>query len=418
MLSVAEARQVMLDTLGPRPAEMLAFTDTLTRVLAQDVVAETPVPPFAQSAMDGFAVRSQDTLRATGESPARLNVLGTLGAGHLASWTVRPGTAVRIMTGAPIPDGADAVVKREDTESTAGSVSLFHALSPRDHIVPAGRDIPVGTTLLRSGDVVTPWALGLFAASGITQVSVYRRPRVGILALGDELVPPHQPPAPGQIRVSNLYAVTAGVSKYGGIACNLGIAGDRLQAIEDALKRAGDVDLMVTLGGSQRGDFDLVDDLLGGAGNEMIFREVAGNYVRSMLFGRFGRIPLCGLPGAPIASMVAFEAFVRGAIWRLAGRRDLEPVRLQATLAESLPPAGGRTHFQPVHVEVTPEGMKATPLRVSKVPHLPPITLANGLICRGPESPPCRAGESVWVEVIEPPMPVEKGVGLEPRAPA
>jgi molybdopterin molybdotransferase len=402
MLSVVEARRTILDALRPLPPEVLPYTDTLARVLAQDVIAETPVPPFAQSAMDGFAVRAADTLGAAPDAPVTLEFLGTLGAGHLASWTITPGTAVRIMTGAPIPDGADAVIKREDTECTAQSVSLFNPARPHDHVIPSGRDIPVGTTLLRCGDVVTPWAIGIFASLGITQVSLRQRPRVGILALGDELVPPHRPLAPGQIRVSNLYAITASVTKYGGLARNLGIAGDRLEAIEGALRQAGEVDLLLTLGGSQRGDFDLVDDLLSGARGQMIFREIAANYVRSMIFGRFGRIPLCGLPGGPIASMVAFEVFVRAAIWKLAGRRSLEPVSLNATLADPLPPTGGRTHFQPVWVELRPQGSVATPLHVQKAPALPPITLANGLICRPPESPACQRGEQVWVEMIEP----------------
>jgi len=400
--SVVEARQIILGTLQPLPTEMIPYTATLARVLAKDVMAETPVPPFTQSAMDGFAVRAADTQRATPDTPITLAVLGTLGAGHLASWTIAPGTALRIMTGAPIPDGADTVVKREDTECTAQSVTLFNAARPRDHIIPPGRDIPEGTTLLRCGDVVTPWAIGIFASQGMTQVSVRRRPRVGILALGDELVLPHEPLAPGQIRVSNLYAITAGVTKYGGLALNLGIACDRLEAIEEALRQAGEVDLLITLGGSQRGDFDLVDDLLSGARGEIIFRDIAANYVRSMIFGRYGQIPLCGLPGAPIASMVAFEVFVRAAIWKLAGRRSLEPVSLHATLVEPLPPTGGRTHFQPVWVEVRSQGSVASPLHVQKASALPPITLANGLICRPPESPACQAGEQVWVEMIEP----------------
>ena len=401
ILSVAEARRTILDTLRPLPAEVLPYTDTLARVLAQDAIAETPVPPFAQSAMDGFAVRAADTRLATPAAPITLEVLGTLGAGHLTSWTVAPGTAVRIMTGAPIPDGADAVIKREDTAFTAQAVTLANPARPHDHIVPAGRDIPIGTTVLRGGDVVTPWAIGIFASLGLTQIRVHQRPRVAILALGDELIPPHMPLAPGRIRVSNLYAVTAGVTQYGGLARNLGIAGDRLEAIEGALSRAGEVDLLVTLGGSQRGDFDLVDELLSGPRGQIIFRDIAANYVRSMIFGRFGPIPLCGLPGAPIASMVAFEAFVRAAIWRLAGRRRLAPLALTATLAGPLPPTGERTHFQPVWVESGSQGLVAIPMHAHKTPALPPITLANGLICRAPQSPACQRDEQVWVEMIE-----------------
>jgi molybdopterin molybdotransferase len=403
MLTVDEARRIILDTLQPLPIERIPFTETLGRVLAEDLVAETPVPRFPQSAMDGFALRSADTLAATPDRPMALNILGTLAAGHQASWTLSPGTAVRIMTGAPIPPGADAVVKREDTEFNAESVRVMRPVSPNDCIIPPGRDIPEGTTLLQAGEVITAWGIGVSASLGKSHVSVYQRPRVGILALGDELVPPHLPLAPGQIHVSNLYAITAAVTKYGGLALNLGIAGDQLDAIEGALQRAGDVDLLLTLGGSQRGDFDLVDDLLGGARGHMIFRGIAANYARSMMFGRFGGTPLCGLPGSPMTSCVAFEVFVRGAIWKLAGRRHLKPVCLEATLVGSLSPTAGRTHFQPVWIEARPEGLIAVPLDVRKAPDLPPQMLANGLICRPPESPACQAGARVWVETIEMP---------------
>jgi len=403
MLTADEAGQIILDAHQPLPTETIPFAETLGRVLAEDLIADTPVPRFPQSAMDGFALRSADTLEVTSDRPMALCMLGTLAAGHQASWTLSPGTAVRIMTGAPIPPGADAVVKREDTEFDAESVRISRPVLPNDYIIPPGRDIPEGTTLLRAGEVITAWGIGICASLGKTHVRVYQRPRVGILALGDELVLPHLPLAPGQIHVSNLYAIAAAVTKYGGRALNLGIAGDQLDMIEGALRRAGDVDLLLTLGGSQRGDFDLVDDLLNGAHGHMIFRGIAANYARSMIFGRFRGTPLCGLPGSPMTSLVAFEVFVRPVIWKMAGRRCLESVRLEAVLDGRLPPTEGRTHFQPVWVEARLQGLIAAPLDVRKAPGLPPQMLANGLICRPPESPACQAGDRVWVDVIETP---------------
>ena len=403
MLTVNEATQIILDALQPLSTEIIPFAETLGRVLVDDLIADAPVPRFSQSAMDGFALRSMDTLEATPDRPMTLNILGTLGAGHQAAWRLLPGTAVRIMTGALIPHGADAVVKREDTEFDADSVHILHPVHPNDHIISPGRDIPAGATLLRAGEVITAAGIGVFASLGNTHARVYQRPRIGILALGDELVPPHLPLAPGQIYVSNLYAITAAVTKYGGLALNLGIAGDRLDMIEGALQQAGDVDLLLTLGGSQRGDFDLVDDLLSGARGHMIFRGITANYARSMIFGRFGSTLLCGLPGSPMTSFVAFEVCVRPAIWKLAGRRCLEPLCLEATLVGSLPPTEGRTHFQPVWVEARPEGLLAIPLDVQKAPGLPPQTLANGLIRRPPESPAGQAGDHVWVDIIETP---------------
>ncbi|MBI3327297.1 MAG: molybdopterin molybdotransferase MoeA [Nitrospinae bacterium] len=264
MHSVEEARTIILRAVRRKAPEVIPFTDALARVLAEDVTADSPVPPFAQSAMDGFALRAADALSARPDQPISLQILGTLGAGHLAAWALTPGTAIRIMTGAPLPEGADAVVKREDTEVSAEGVRIFHPARPNDHIIPPGRDIPMGALLLRRGEVLTPGALGLLASLGRTQVRVYQRPQVAVLALGDELVPPEAPLGPGQIRVSNLYAIAASVAKYGGQAHNLGIARDHLDTIQRALAQASDADLLVTLGGSQRGDFDLVDDLLSG----------------------------------------------------------------------------------------------------------------------------------------------------------
>lgn len=403
MLSVEAARQCILEVLHPKRTEILPFEEVLGRVLAQDIIAENAVPPFAQSAMDGFALRAADTALASPLHPVSLTILGTLGAGHLGAWTLGAGTAVRIMTGAPLPDGADAVVKREDTSFTAEVVSLFQPVRPHDHVIPAGRDIPAGALVVRAGEVVTPAVIGLLASVGIPQVRVYERPRVGVLALGDELIPPQAPLGPGQIRVSNLYAVAASVTKYGGMVRNLGIARDQLDDMQRALAQADDVDLLITLGGSQRGDFDFVEALLSGARGRMIFRDIAANYVRSMLFGYYGKIPLCGLPGSPIAAYVTFEAIVRAAIWKLAGRRILAPPRLEAILTQPLPATRDRAHFQPVWVEVRREHVAAIPLSVAKVANLPPLTLANGMIYRGAGSPGCAAGIRVWVEMIDPP---------------
>jgi molybdopterin molybdotransferase len=405
MVSVEAARAMILRALRPKGGETVAFTEALGRVLAVDVRAETAVPPFEQSAMDGFAVRAVDTQEARPDHPVSLRVLGTLGAGRLSPWTLSPGTAVRIMTGAPLPEGADAVIRREDTEFSAETVTLFQPARPRQYIIPPGRDIPPGAPLLRAGEVITPAMIGVLATLGITQVSVYQRPQIGVLALGDELVPPEMQPAPGQIRLSNLYAVAASVTKHGGVARNLGIVGDRLATLQQAIEAAGEVDLLITLGGSQRGDFDFVDDLLSGPQGRMHFRDIAANYVRSMIFGSYEQIPLCGLPGSPMAAYVTFEAFVRGAIWKLAGRRVLHPPHLEAVLTAALPATGERAHFQPVWVETSPEAFTAIPLSVQKAPELPPQTLANGLIYRRPASPECEAGGRVRVEPTEPSLP-------------
>jgi len=255
--------------------------------------------------------------------------------------------------------------------------------------------------VLRQGDILTPGAMGLLASLGQIQVRVYERPRVAVLALGDELVLPEALPAPGQVRVSNLYTIAAGITKYGGQVYNLGIARDRLEVIEAALSRAADADLLITLGGSQRGDFDLVDDLLSGERGDIVFREIAVNYGRSMIFGRFGTLPLCGLPGSPMTAFVAFEAFVRPAIWKMGGRRVLEPPQVEALLGESLPATTTHTHIHPVWIEPRGEGLTAVPLRLGKAAGLPPQILANGLLYRAPGSPTGRTGERVWIDVVE-----------------
>lgn len=401
MLSVEEARAIILGAVQPKASETVPFVQASGRVLAEDLLAETPVPSFTQSAMDGFAVRAADTRDALADHPIALRILGTLGAGHLAPWQLISGTTVRIMTGAPIPAGADAVVRREDTESDGDVVKIFRPAQPREYVVFPGRDIPQGALLLRRGEVITPGAIGLLASLGRTQVRVFQRPRLGVLALGDELVPPEAPLQPGQIRVSNLYTIAASITKYGGEAINLGIALDRLDMIQAALERAQDADLLLTLGGSQRGDFDFVHELLSAPRGEIIFREIAVNYARSMLFGHFGGIPFCGLPGSPMTSFVAFEAFVRPALWKLAGRRVLQWPRVEALLSGTLPATTSRALFHPVWVEARAEGVIAVPLRLEKTPDLPPQALTNGLIYCPPESPALPAGARVWVNLLE-----------------
>jgi len=401
VLSVDEARATILGAVQPRGAETVPFARAAGRVLAEDLLAETPVPPFIQSAMDGFAVRAADTRDALTDHPIALRILGTVGAGHLAPWRLTAGTAVRIMTGAPIPEGADAVVRREDTEFDGDAVQIFRPASPREYVVFPGRDIPQGALLLRGGDVITAGAVGLLASLGRTQVPVFKRPRIGVLALGDELIPPEAPLQPGQIRVSNLYTIEASITRYGGEAITLGIASDRLEMIQAALERAQDADVLLTLGGSQRGDFDLVHEVLSAPRGELIFREIGVNYARSMIFGHFGRIPFFGLPGSPMTSFVAFEAFVRPALWKLAGRRILEWPRVEALLSQPLPAATARALFHPVWVEARTEGLIATPLRLEKAADLPPQALANGLIYCAAESPACPAGARVWVNLLE-----------------
>lgn len=354
MISVDDALAYVLSHIDPLPTEEAELLDSLDRVLAEDVVADMDIPPFSNSAMDGYAVRACDTAGASLDSPVRLQVVEDVAAGAVPGTKIVSGTAARIMTGAPMPHGADAVVRFEETSegrdgSRNGSVRIYREVSPLDNVRPAGEDISRGQRVLEAGRLLRPQELGVLAALGRPTIRVHRRPRVALLATGDELVGIAGDVAPGKIRNINEHTTAAQVRRYGGIPIQLGIARDTVEDLTRRI-RAGlehNVDLFLTSAGVSVGDYDVVKNVLATEG-EMHFWQVAIKPGKPLAFGQIAGVPVLGLPGNPVAAMVAFEVFARPAIRKLAGWTQWEKPRIWATLREDVTNSGRRHYMRAV----------------------------------------------------------------------
>ncbi len=357
MLSVEKALARILDMFNPLAAERVPLLASPGRVLAEDVVADISIPPHDNSAMDGYAVQSADTVGASAEAPARLRVIENLAAGYLAGHKVAPGTAIRIMTGAPIPVGADAVIQFEDTRQEGEWVKVFRTVRPGQNIRLAGEDVRQGDLVLRRGVLIRPQEVGMLASLGRAVVSVTRRPRVAILATGDELADLGEPLRPGQIRNSNGYSNAAQVIRCGGEPIMLGIARDT-QADLTAKIRAGleqGVDLFLTSGGVSVGDFDVVKTVLAAEG-EMSFWRVRMKPGKPLAFGVLrtadGRtVPMLGMPGNPVSVMISFEIFARPALLKMQGAGNLSRPTVEAVLADPIKSKDDRRHYVRVRVQ-------------------------------------------------------------------
>jgi molybdopterin molybdotransferase len=352
MLSVEDALEQVLKAFQPLESEQVPILETPGRVLAEDVYADVDIPSYANSSMDGYAVQAADTAGASRESPARLLVTGGVPAGYVAKKELTPGTTICIMTGAPIPPGADAVVRVEDTEATGEWVEVFAEVEEGQYIRPAGEDVRQGALVLRQGARIRPQEVGMLAALGWKEVAVTRRPRVAILATGDEVVEIDAPLAPGKIRNANSYSNAAQVIECGGTPILLGIARDRVRELTEAIEAGLDqgVDLFLTSGGVSVGDFDLVKKVLAAEG-EINFWRVRMKPGKPLAFGRIGDVPVLGLPGNPVSVMVSFEMFVRPAILKMLGMTEWERSVVEAVLVDEVKQKDDRRHFLRVHLE-------------------------------------------------------------------
>lgn len=352
MLSVEQALELVLREFHPLEPEKAPILESLGRVLAKDVYADLNIPPHANSSMDGYAVRAADTAGASREAPVRLHVVADLPAGYVAEEELAPGTAIRIMTGAPIPRGADAVVKVEDTASEGGWVEIFAEAPPGQYVRSAGEDVQQGELVLRQGTLIRPQEIGMLATLGQKLTPVTRRPRVAILATGDEVVEIDAPLAPGKIRNANSYSNAAQVLKHGGTPILLGIARDRVEDLTEKIRTglAQGVDLFLTSGGVSVGDFDVVKDVLAAEG-EINFWRVRMKPGKPLAFGRIGDVPVLGLPGNPVSVMVSFEMFVRPAILKMLRMTEWERPTVEATLMDAVKHKDERRHYLRVRVE-------------------------------------------------------------------
>jgi len=335
VIPVDDARRHILDACPSLVPRALSLQEALGCVLAENIVADEDVPPFANTAMDGFAVRAADTQGA----PVGLAVVATLAAGAAPDVEVGEGQAVRIMTGAPMPPGADAVVMVERTRSADGgdTVTIEVAASPGDHVRGPGEDIRRGQTVFEPGTVLTAGHVGVLASIGRETVTVVPRARVGVLSTGDELVAGGRRLRPGQIRDSNRPTLVALVTQAGCDPVDLGVVGDDEAALDEAVARgAATCDALITSGGVSVGDFDYVKAVLDRLGR-MRWWQVAVRPAKPLAFGVVGQTPVFGLPGNPVSSMVSFELFARPALRQMMGHADLDRPAVTAVADEAMP---------------------------------------------------------------------------------
>jgi len=338
LLPLDQALPQILDPIPVLEIEEKPLLEVVGQVLAEDVVSDVDVPPFANSAMDGFAVRA-------GETPGRLIVIADQPAGYVTDKAVEPGTAIRIMTGAAMPAGADTVVPVEDTDGGRdGSVNIAVATPPGANVRAAGEDVRQGETVLPGGTALSAGMIGVLASIGRPRVKVYRRPVVAFMASGDELVAADQPLAPGKIRNSNSYTLYCQIQQAGGIPRDLGVARDTLEDIRKHVEQGLQADLFITSAGVSVGDFDYIKQVLEEHGRLKLWR-IAIRPGRPVAFGVFEGTPVISLPGNPVSSMVCFEIFVRPAIAKMMGQTKLEPAAVQVKVLDPVDNRGGRRSF-------------------------------------------------------------------------
>ncbi|MBE7244840.1 MAG: molybdopterin molybdotransferase MoeA [Actinomycetospora chiangmaiensis] len=394
LISVAEAlSRILASVTRPVEAEPAPLARAAGRVLAAAVVSTRTQPPFPASAMDGYAVRAADAA----EVGAVLRLAGTSAAGHGFTGRVGPGEAVRIFTGAPVPEGADAILIQEDAQAEGTSVRVNEAVEAHRFIRREGLDFAAGQTLLAEGLTLDARRLALAAAAGQSEVSVRRRPRVAILATGDELVQPGEVPAWDQIVASNSLALAALAEEAGAEAIDLGIAADDHAALEAAFRRAREAgaDLLVTLGGASVGDHDLVQAALAREGLELGFWRVALRPGKPLMHGRLGEMLVIGLPGNPVSSIVCGLLFVVPAIRALQGDPQAGADRSEpATLGRDLPANDGRADYMRASLALEPGRLPvATPEQRQDSSMLAVLGRSEALLIRAPHEPPARAGD-------------------------
>ncbi|WP_050928534.1 gephyrin-like molybdotransferase Glp [Aestuariivita boseongensis] len=385
MISVDEALDQLLALASPLPSETVPLIQAAGRVLAEAAVAMRDQPPFAASSMDGYAIKSAEA-----ELHVQLKVIGEAAAGHRFDGRVGAGQAVRIFTGAPVPDGADFVVIQEDVERKGDLITIIAEPGDKPNIRPAGADFNKGTTIdaprrLSAQDVA------LLASMNIAQVTVARKPEVALISTGDELVLPGEDPGPDQIIASNTFGLKAMLDSLGAHPRILPIARDNETSLKTAFKLAEGADLVITIGGASVGDHDLVGDVAADMGLERSFYKVAMRPGKPLMAGRMGQAAMIGLPGNPVSAMVCGHVFVAPVINKMVGLGDTRPAPLTATLAEPIRENGPRTHYMRAVVE----NGQVTAFDRQDSSLLTVLAQANALLIRPPKDPARAAGDMV-----------------------
>jgi len=419
MLSVEEALQKILAEVKVLEAETVPIMESLGQVLAEDIISDIDVPPLNNSAMDGYAVRSEDTRGASEKTPKILKVIDTVLAGGISQKEVVPGTAIRIMTGAPIPAGADGVVQFEDTDDVKNKdassnrpqeqVSVFAETRPGQSIRLAGENVAKGKIVLKKDTVIRPAEIGMIASIGKSRVKVIRRPVVAVLSTGNEIIEIDRPLPKGKIYDSNAYSIAGLVKRYGGIPKMLGIARDNEKELVKKLKQAQDADMLLTTGGVSMGDYDMVKDIIARDG-EMVFWKVRVKPGKPLAFGKIkgkdknGKlksIPHLGLPGNAASCMVSFELFVRPALLKMMGKKNLVKPAIEAIIENTIKNDDGRRIYDRAIIEKRDGHYYARLTGPQGSGILTSMSMANGLVLIPEEKKLVNKGDTVQALMLD-----------------
>ncbi|MSO97831.1 MAG: molybdopterin molybdenumtransferase MoeA [Rhodospirillaceae bacterium] len=393
MISVADARTAIVAALNPIGVEEIAVMDALGRVLAVDAVAKISHPSADVSAMDGYAVRAADA-----SLGAALKVIGTAAAGHPWNGTLGPGQAVRIFTGAYVPEGADSIVIQEDTAASGDHVTINEAATKGRHIRPMGQDFKTGETILSAPRRLTFRDVGLLAAMNLPRLSVFKRPRIGVLSTGDEVVMPGDEVKHGQLVSANGPGLCAFIASQGATPMHLGIASDDATSLKTMAQAASDLDMLVTTGGVSVGDHDLIAKVLGENGLSVNFHKIAMRPGKPLLFGSLKGKPFMGLPGNPVSAMVCAILFLGPALEKMQGLPGAAPATTKAKLGSALKANDKREDYLRGSLTRDANGeLTATPFPKQDSGMISSLARADCLVIRAPFAPEATAGQLVEI---------------------
>ncbi|MFA4916269.1 MAG: gephyrin-like molybdotransferase Glp [Syntrophales bacterium] len=401
MITVEDALNYILGTISPLGLEKVNILDALGRVVGENVYAGRNIPPKDNSAMDGYALQWEDTIGATRETPVTVDVIEDIPAGHIPLKSVERGTASRIMTGAPVPGGADAVLRMEDTEKDGQRVKIYAEIKQGEDIRYAGEDVQEGELVITRGKIIRPAEIGMLSSLGRSFIYVYQRPLIAILSTGDELVDIDETPSPWKIVASNSYSLTAQVLDAGGIPLLLGIAKDTREDLIAKFRAAMRADIIVSSGGVSVGDYDLVKDIMREVGNTMEFWRVAMRPGRPLAFGNIEGIPVFGLPGNPVSSMISFEQFIRPSILKMMGHKNLFRNTVNACLQDDIRKGKGVKNFIRGRIEYSGGKYTVSTTGEQGSGILKSMVGANGLIILPEDVTLARKGEEVTVQLLD-----------------
>jgi molybdopterin molybdotransferase len=401
MISVRDATDRILQTINPLGLERVSILNTLGRILGEDIIAGRNIPPKDNSAMDGYALRFRDTLGASKKQPVLLEVIEDIPAGAIPQKKIGRGQASRIMTGAPIPEGADSVLRMEDTEKAGKRVKIYAEVRLKQDIRGAGEDVMAGEAVILKGNIVRPAEVGMLASLGRSFINVYQRPLVAVLATGNELVDIDEAPSPWKIINSNSYSIAAQAIVCGAVTMQLGIAKDEREDLIAKFRAAMRADLIISSGGVSVGDYDLVKDIMKEVGSSMQFWQVAMRPGKPLAYGTIGDVPVFGLPGNPVSSMISFEQFIRPALLKMMGHQRIFRKTVKAFLKEDIEKRKGLTHFIRAFIKEGEGGYTASTTGEQGSGILKSMVQANGLIMLPEGEEKVKAGAEVTVQLLD-----------------